>query len=314
VLVLASLFAVAPHARAEPSADDKKAAQASFVEGQRAFRSNDYRHAAESFEEAYRRAPHYAPLWNAGRAWHRAGDLARAANLYARYLREAPPAAPDRDRALEALKELQPRIGRIDVHATDVSEVTVDGDRVDGDAVYVVPGAHVVEGKTPAHETVRVAQSVAAGEGVSVALVPPVASATPAVVEPATPVPPPDSQPPATPRPDAPAPAARTGAKGLSPVFAIVGGVLTLAAGGVTVWSGLDTSSKKREYLDDQTQAKYDSGKAAQLRTNVLLGATGALFVATGVTAVFFTNWSGSREGVAVRIGPGGVSLQGSLR
>ena len=39
------------------SADDMKAAAKLFAEGQKAYREGDYRHAAEAFEGAYKRAP-----------------------------------------------------------------------------------------------------------------------------------------------------------------------------------------------------------------------------------------------------------------
>ncbi len=309
--VAVSFVTLAGTALGEPTERDRKAAQASFQEAQKAFKAGDFRHAAEKFDEAYKRAPHHAPLWNAGRAWHRAGELTRAANIYAKYLREAPPKAPDRNRAIVALKEVQAKLGRIDVHATDVGEVTVDGERFEGEGVYVIPGAHVVEGRTTndAHEPVRVPQSVGAGETVSVALVPP--APPPPVVQPAAPV---AVVAPATSAtsPSSPAPKSSSG---VSPVFFVAGTVLTLAAGGVTVWSGLDVSSRKKDYLDgEQTQARYDAGKSAELRTNVLLGVTGGLALLTAVTGLFLVDWKGRGEDhVSAKIGPGHMMLEGSF-
>ena len=114
LVVAASLVVLASPARGEPTERDRKTAQASFQAAQKAFKAGDFRHAAEKFDEAYKRAPHHAPLWNAGRAWHQAGELTRAANIYAKYLREAPPNAPDRNRAIVALKQVQVKLGRID--------------------------------------------------------------------------------------------------------------------------------------------------------------------------------------------------------
>jgi tetratricopeptide (TPR) repeat protein len=311
-LTLATSATLATPARAEPSERDRKAAQASFQEAQKAFKAGDFRHAAEKFDEAYKRAPHHAPLWNAGRAWHRAGEIKRAANIYAKYLREAPPKAPDRNRAIVALKEVQAKLGRIDVHATDVGEVTVDGEPFEGEGVYVVPGAHVVEGKTTndAHESVRIPQSVAAGETVSVALVPPSPPPAPAPA-PAAPV---AVLIPAT-VPAQPGAAARS-SSGISPAFFVVGSVLTLAAGGVTVWSGLDVSKKKDAYLGGaQTQEKYDAGKAAELRTNVLLGVTGGLALLTAITGLFLVDWKGDdgKDHVTAKLGPGHLFVEGSF-
>ena len=57
---------------------DTGAAKAAFQEGSRAYGAGDYRHAAESFEAAYKLNPHPSALWNAARARQRAGDIAKA--------------------------------------------------------------------------------------------------------------------------------------------------------------------------------------------------------------------------------------------
>ena len=86
---VAALLAFAPCMRAAradtPAAtesdEDRKAAAKLFAEGQKSYSTGDFRHAAESFEAAYARAPRLAPLLNAARAWHNARELVRAANL-----------------------------------------------------------------------------------------------------------------------------------------------------------------------------------------------------------------------------------------
>jgi hypothetical protein len=87
----------------------------------------------------------------------------------------------------------------------------------------------------------------------------------------------------------------------LSPVVAIVGGVLTLVAGGLAVASGLDTQSKRDAFPNEPTQERLDEAFASQTRTNVLIGTTAGLGVITGVIAIFFTDWDGradTRSGV----------------
>lgn len=300
--LLAPAAAAAPPVSPSSSAHvDKESARASFREGQRAFKEGDYKLAGEKFDEAYRRAPHHAPLWNAGRAWQRAGEPTRAANAYAKYLREAPANAPDRNNAIRGLKELESKVGRIEVHATGVTEVTVDGEPFEGEGVYVAPGTHVVEGKTTdTRDVVRVSPAVAAGANVSVALLP----AASANAEPAPPV-------------RAAEPSVVTPRGGISPVFVVIGGVLTLGAAGVTVWSGLDVNQQKSDYLrsaDAQSPRAYDAGKSAQLRTNVLLGATGGLAALTMLTALFLVDWKGSSNGsVTVGLGPQSLFLTRTL-
>ena len=57
---------------------------------------------------------------------------------------------------------------------------------------------------------------------------------------------------------------------------------------------------------------RHDEGKAAELRTNVLLGVTGGLALLTAATALFLVSWRSSSA--AVRIGAGSIALVGSLR
>lgn len=295
---------LAPRAAAQPG--DQQTARVVFDQAQAAFKKGDYKHSAEKFEEAYRLVPHHAPLWNAGRAWQRAGELTRAANTYAKYLREAPPQAPDRNKAIAGLKEISPKLAHVRVHGTEVTDITADGQAVEAGEIYLLPGTHVFEGKH-AGETIRVTETIAAGESVSVALVPP--------------PPPPsttasDRPPPAvTPTPDSGAvePARRGG--GLPPIVFVTGAVLTAAAGGVTIWSGLDTLELKREF--DKTQddaALLEKGNAAQDRTNVLIGVTAGLGLLTVVTGIFLVDWRGgssAKSGVHVRPGLGSLSVDG---
>jgi hypothetical protein len=311
-----ALSVLAPNLASAQGAEDGKRAAAEFAEGQRAFTSGDFQHAAEQFEAAYRDKPHHAPLWNAARSWDRAGEVARAANLYARYLREAPPDAPDRDAATAALRAISPRLVKLEIHAAEgVTNVTVDGKPVDGEMVYVTSGDHVIDGKkgdARAHKD----QSGRAGDQISVLLdATAPAPATAPVVAPE-----PNNNPPALVTVDD----SPRKSHGLSPIFVVVGSVLTVAAAGVTVWSGVDTLSQKDTFDTERTQANLDDGRSKQKRTNILLGVTGGLAVVTGVTAIFLTDWgkksesptaSPSRATPRLRagIGPGTIVLGGTF-
>jgi hypothetical protein len=46
----------------------------------------------------------------------------------------------------------------------------------------------------------------------------------------------------------------------------------------------------------DNANNLLDDGKSRELRTNILIGATAAAAVGTGVIAFFFTDWSGGGE------------------
>lgn len=265
-----------------PDAD--RSAARHFADGQKAFAAGDFAHAGDEFEAAYRDKPHHAPLWNAARSWQRAGEEIRAANVYARYLREAPPDAPDRDQATIALRALTTKLGRIEAHAAGVDKLKLDGKLVEAPVVYVAPGEHLADADDKG-TTVRKVVRVAAGEVVSITLAPaPKVAPNP---QEGPPLPPAESR------------------KPLPPIVPIIGGVLTVAAGGLAIWSGLDTRDKRDTFLDDKTsQDNLDAAFASQTRTNVLIGTGAGLAVITGVIAVFFTDWGGGRE--PVRTGAAG--------
>lgn len=296
----------APSSRADPpghaasTPDARRAAAREFARGEKAFQGGDFTLAAASFETAHRLAPHPDALWNAARAWHRAGEAAHAANDYARYLREAPPGAPDRNSATSALTQLAAKVGRIDVHAPSAESVTVDevalagGSFRDGAAadgapseVYVAPGAHVVRARFATGEREQRAV-VSAGQTVSVAF------DDAATEGPASPSPPPV--------------AARSAdlpprdARGWPPWVVAAFGGLAVVAGTATVISAIDTRHARDRFLAQPTDEGLDDGRAKQTRTNVLLGITGALTVTAAATAIWLVDWRGApARGVAVR-------------
>lgn len=309
-VAFAATLMLATSAHAEDD-DDRKAAAKLFTEGQKAYKEGDYRGSAEAFERAYKRAPRLQPLWNAARAWDKSGESARAANLYATYLRKAPPDAPDRNSATAALVKLETKVTRLEIHAAGFTNVKVDGTPCELDAqtvaslvVYVTPGAHLVQGT---HDDKTEQQQVVASAGGSTSVV--------LVVPAAAPAPPPQPPPP-------PPPVTEKPRSGLSPVIVYVGGGLTAAAGGVLVWSSLDTLDQKKAFLANPSQQNLDTGHADQLRTNILVAATAGLGVLTGVAAVFLVDWKGKNKetpgssgsgAISAQIGPGNVSVTGSF-
>ncbi|MFO0741836.1 MAG: hypothetical protein U0270_38425 [Labilithrix sp.] len=280
---------------AAPGDDDSKKAQDAFIRATREFGAGDFRAAAQDFEEAYRLKPHHDPLWNAARSWQRAGESVRAANLYARYLRLAPAGTKDRDTATSALTELSAKLGKITAHSSGPTELKVDDQPNDPDGLYVTPGEHVVSGL---HEgkPVRKSVTLSAGQTLSVTLEPPPPPPT-IVVAP----------PPARPE--------RPPGFHLPWIVVAVGGALTLGAAGVTVWSGLDSRTKRNEFRDryddgTATQDELDDGKATQTRTNVLIGVTAGLAALTGISALF-VDWGGSsKASLAVQPSLGGLVVR----
>jgi hypothetical protein len=271
-----------------PATTDDGSAARQFEEGQRAFAAGDFRRAAAAFESAYRLKPHHAPLWNAGRSWDKAGETVNAANFYSRFLAAAPAGARERDQATERLRELAQKVARLDIQVSDAKAVKLDGEAPPATSVYVAPGDHVVEGAAPSGEPVRRTVTVGAGQILSVALEPAptrAEAAPPAMARGTQPTEKPSFEGPPRPEPD----------RGFHlpwPVV-VIGGALTIVAGGLATWSGLSTLDQRDAFDTAPTQDKLDDGKSAQLRTNILIGTTIGLAVLTGVSALF-VNWKGS--------------------
>jgi hypothetical protein len=303
-------LARADEERSPPTSDDaRKEASRRFADGTRAFDGGDFRRAGELYESAYQLSPHEDPLWNAARAWHRAGELARAANLYARYLRVAPADARERAKATSSLAQLATKLGRLELHVgAGVEDVQVDGRPLDGPDVYVLPGTHVIRaraGQSPLDSQ----QTVRAGDAISVVLSMP--SSTPGSA-PVT----------ATPLAKAPEPEPSErsasppsgGWRGWSPVVVAVEGGVTLVLAGLVVWSGLDTMSTLREFERTPSQAVLESGRDQQLRTNVLLGASIGAAAITAATAIWLTDWGRGKDvSVGVGVGPSGLAVRGGF-
>ena len=289
---------------APPTTDARKDAARKFEEGTRAFDAGDFTRAAAAFEAAYQLAPHEDPLWNAARAWHKAGETAHAATLYARYLREAPANARDRANATAALGQLATKLARIEVHlGTGASDARVDGAPVDGPVVYVVPGTHVVRARSAGGD-LESRQTLDAGARVSVLLAPPLAP---------SPAPVPSPSPSTTP----PVSAASTSASsppassGWSPVVLAIPGGATLILAGLAVWSGLQTMSTLHSFDATPTQQSLDDGRAQEVRTNVLIGAAVGTAVLTAITAAWLIDWGGRARPVTVGLGVGSATVAG---
>ena len=98
--------------------------------------------------------------------------LPRAATLYAKYLREAPPDARDRDLAAVQLARLAPRLGCIEVHGSVIEQLSVDERPSEDRFIYVSPGAHVVRAVV-AGALMQQTPEVSAGDVVALVFEPP---------------------------------------------------------------------------------------------------------------------------------------------
>ena len=313
---------------AEPSAQQRQAAAEAYDRGTAAYLSRDYVAAARWFETAHRMAPAAPALLQAVRANQRADNTLRASNLALRLqiqygqersaARIAEPIVAAANRAYV----------RVDV-TCDRCAVDLDGTLQEWTSFYLEPGGdHVVGAHFETGDAQ--AQHVTGAAGSQKAL-----SFT------APPPPPPEADPPPTGSRGWPAAALRRreaaaaagGAtvpadddgqtteretppppesSGLSPVLFIVSAGLTVAAGGVLVWSGLDTNAGVDEYEASPTQEALDAGQGKELRTNVLIAGTAVLGATTLVFALL-TNWGGRGEARSDAARPRSSTVQAGI-
>lgn len=292
--------------------DDVNGAAKAFSQAQEAQLGGDLARAADLYELADELAPSAPALRNAARARLAAGHLAAAATNAAALLRRYPSDKESRDIAEAILSKLGPQLAQLDVRCSAACTLLVDGKVVasvarEQHALFIQPGARTI---SAAFEDGRKASNpIAAGAGqiTSVQLdAPPQAAAEPKLGA----------------APEAGGIAAGPAAapsRGLSRKWAIGGAVVTVGLGVATAISGMSTLATRDEIRDavaaDDTASAmrlYDSGRSAQSRTNILLGATagaGALTIALAV----FTNWSGgeTREVAVVPTGDGAAVVWG---
>lgn len=288
-----------PHAQgadAAPTSEAKQAAAAAFERGETAYAKGRYGEAGAAFEEAYGHVPHPFALWNAARAYKRAGEAVRAANTFALYLEKAPQDAPDRKNAQTELAQLSKKLGRLQIFAPGAQDIRVDDQPARAGLVYVNPGTHLVSGLAGGQKLTRV-QAVDADTTVDVALV--AEHATPETPPPAA-----DANEPESPRPK--------NLRRLPPAVVYGGAGATAIALGLTIGFGVDTLNARDDFDRAPTQEKLDKGRSKQTLTNALLGTTIALGALTGAAAIFFVDWhSDNGRAVKAGLGPSGIVLWG---
>jgi hypothetical protein len=154
-------LATAGGARAEV---DKQASEF-FRAGEASYARGDFPAAARSFEEAHRRAPHGATLYNAGLAWEWAQQFARAADDYETALRLGGLSPMQTSGATTRLAFLEKSLGHINVVAPRGGIVSVaHRERATAPViVHVPPGEHEVTVFRLAGQTETSKVTVAAG-------------------------------------------------------------------------------------------------------------------------------------------------------
>jgi hypothetical protein len=306
--IVACLLASSSALAAAPTAERIKSAAAEYDAGRRAFTDGKYEDAAVHFENAYHDAPNAQTLRNAIRARHQANQLARAGTLS---LLAQDRYADDEQTlqvAKETIAEAAPKLFKLTIVCDPECGVAADGRVLSIEdakrfAFFLQPGPHAVAVSWPGDRSKPLDIKAKEGQSLEQTLEAPplqlkvVNGSSTTIGGETTPVEPPSR------KPFGPA------------VFGVMLG-LTAVAGGILIWSGIDTLNNPGSAyvrmncvgLGDQCPA-YQQGVSEQTRTNVMIGVTGGVGLLTLITAAFLTQWS--HPHVTATVGLGTLGLMG---
>ncbi|MCC6214319.1 MAG: hypothetical protein IT376_05590 [Polyangiaceae bacterium] len=287
---------------ASPSKDDLAAAAEEFDLGRKAFKAEEFVEAAEHFEKADSRAPAVTALENAIRSRDKAGQLERAATLAALGLARHPGEASFEKVARAVLARAEKELHRVQVRCDSPCDLVLDNKLVHGAAatsreLWLQPGAHNVRAEWSEGRTA--AQPVEAKKAGSSEL----AFTAPPIPEKPAREPSPTEAKPSAARPAAGEPSrsrrdAGDAGGGLPPGVFWAGVGLTVVAGGITAWSGIDTQNDPGADTVRERCAglgtncpEYQRGVEKQDRTNLLAIVTGGVGALTLVIGLFATDW-----------------------
>ena len=290
-------------AGAEPTPAQVRVAAEAFDKGREAYKAEEYVDAAEQFEKADSNAPSSAALELAVRARDKAGELDRAATLLALALKRHPDDENLQKLSPDILKRAAEKLFEVSATCDQACDLTVGGKIIHGApdtqrTIYVTPGALTVRaGWSDNRSESKQLQAEAGGKGEVSFAAPATAASTSMAKEPTEQVAPEPVTDPTTDQ----GPAKKSG--GLPPAVVFVGAGLTAVAGGITIWSGLDTVNnpgadavKKACAGRGESCPEYQEGLSKQKRTNVLIGVTAGLGAITLVIAAVATDWSGGKS------------------
>jgi hypothetical protein len=159
-----------PKIAASESAQDKVEANLLFQRGADAIRAGDVKSALVHFESAYAKSPHFAVLYNIGRAHAALGDASAAVQAYERYLAEGKDAIPaERHALVEAEIRRQAALtGQLVVEVSPMqAKVFLDGAEVVGrmgQKMRLKPGIHRLLATHPGHASAEQMLTLAKGE------------------------------------------------------------------------------------------------------------------------------------------------------
>jgi len=289
-----------------PSPAQIKAAATAFDRGREAYKSEDYREAAEQFESADASAPSASAIELAIRARDKNGELERAATLAALALERHGDDANIQKVAPPIVARAKAELYELKVHCDSECDLTIAAKIVHGEpatdrTLYLAPGNYVVRAGWSGNRSLsKRAQATKGGSGTLEFEAPAAGEASAAVEPPSGDKPPPSKG-------EGEAEGETEHARsGWSPTVFWTGVGLTAVLAGVTTWSGLDTQAnpgvdkvKATCALPNNDRAcldQYNQGVSEQRRTNVLIGVTAGVGLATAVVGLFATDWGPSSK------------------
>ncbi len=287
-------------AQSQDPANLRMAARA-FDDGRKAFQSEDYVLAAEQFEAADSYAPAAKALELAIVSRNKAGQLARAATLAAYAQALYPDEASLSKLSEDIIAKAEDTLHRLTVTCDEPCDLAVDnkivhGTRAEQRVIFLNPGEYAVRAGWSEDRSDSENVVASAGEQTEIAFSAPVMAVDSPGME--------DSSLGAESDTGAVDEGVKPGS-GWSPIVFWTGLGLTGLAGAVTAVSAVDTLQnpgtdevqQKCGNLPDPTQCDaYQQGRDKQQRTNILLGVTAGVGVATIVVGAFLTDWSGGEK------------------
>ncbi len=307
---LGVLLGVAAPARA----DDREAAHQAYDRGTAAFDHQRWAEAAAEFARADALAQSPVALESALKAAVLADDPILALTLADRAEAREGKSPSIVAAAQRARVRFADRVGKLSIRcAVARCTVNVDADPFPvGQPRWVNVGEHAVEIGVDGR-VARYTLTIAGGKTLDFQE-PAIATPDPPQAPPPPPVvvaPPPVLAPPPAIALPPPLRAEPPRAEGISPAWFWVGCGVTAAIGAGAIASGVDTLAKHDDFITGRTDDPT-SGKAAQTRTNLLFGVTGAAALAVTGVGIFAVQWrSRSPSPVSFELHPTGAALRG---
>jgi hypothetical protein len=304
--IVVTLLVMKP-ALAEPASEASpaqvRAAADAFDLGRESYKSGDMVVAAEAFEQADSRAGSPIALEYAIRARDKAGQLDRAATLSALAKKRHPGETELAKLADDVLRRARGELYELSIECAEPCELVIDGKLVHGKSdfdrvVFLSSGSHLLRaGFSESRSDSKTVEATAGEQGQILFDAPAETQAAEELAGGS-----PGDAKIALESRARPAPvfaAAPRESSGWSPAVFWVGTGVTAALGAFTLWSGLDTvknpgEDKVQEACRNERpdcQTLYDDGRRRQTRTNVLLGVTAGVGLASILIGAIGTDW-----------------------